>query len=217
MDKDISRARKKKTTVDRKNNLIKKLAILLTCWTFLNINNFLFASLKIDKKSVYLKKAVRGQKLRHKFLISNPSKKDILIRMIHQPCSCTHILGEEKTLYPAHSKNIPFEVELDSSQLRGRVSKKIYLHTSAASNKYIILTLRADIEEEFSLKPPVLDLRSQKSLDPNKIHTILIKLKKENSIQFLKAEQEDGFFKLALSQESPKLYKLQIQKNQEPN
>ena len=118
-----------------------------------------FARLKVDRYSINFAKVIRGQKLKHKFLFSNTGNKEEKIHAIHQPCSCTHIKGENNYSFPAHSKKIAFEVELDSSQLKGRVAKKIYLYTSANSKKYIILTLKAEVQEEFQINPPILDLR----------------------------------------------------------
>lgn len=97
---------------------------------------------------------LRGDRLTHEFAFQNIGKEVVKIIGIHAPCGCT-IPKLEKTIYQPGEKGL-LALTLDTTDFAGDLLKSIVVMTSEKLIPERILTVKAHIEQEFLLDPPVL-------------------------------------------------------------
>lgn len=125
----------------------------------------------------------RGQKLVHDFNFENTGSGPLVIFGVHASCGCTVVESEIGKEYPAGAKGI-VQVSFDSTNFRGSVSKLVTVMTNEKILPEHTLTMRALVQEELTVEPPLLDwsevnlgaaptkVLTVKTVDPHKKVTV---------------------------------------------
>lgn len=114
------------------------------------------SSLKFEQRSHDFGEVYRGDKLTHRFSFVNDGDAPLLIQGVHAACGCTVALAETGKEYAPGEKGY-VEVQFDTTDFTGPVSKIV----TVMSNEKLIpdraLTVRAVIKSEVEAVPPLVD------------------------------------------------------------
>lgn len=98
--------------------------------------------LNFDKKEFDFKEVKAGEKLVHKFYVTNNSDKNITLGFVEKSCNCTDVKLEKKVIKP--QEKIYVQLIIDTSGKSG----KIYAYTLLKANtdqKYYKVGVKATI------------------------------------------------------------------------
>ena len=115
----------------------------------------------------------RGQKKSRQFKFQNLGKKAVRVIGTHVSCGCTAARLEKVLYLPGEKGEI--NVTLDTADFSGAISKSVVVMTSEAHIPERIITLTAQVEEEFLVNPPLLDFGAVlgKELNPPKKRVVI--------------------------------------------
>ena len=135
-------------------------------------------------------KVFRGQNLVYNFKFKNTGNSNLMIVGTHSGCGCTAVEAEQSKQYaPGESGSI--RLNFDTSDFSGVVTKVVTVMTNEKITPMRTLTVKADIQEEFIVSPPLADfgLISAENI-PNKQIKINAAQGKTFKIQKLKYDQK---------------------------
>lgn len=117
---------------------------------FLFITGSLFSQPKIsfNVTSIHLGEIVQGSVQHARYVISNTGDSALIIYGIKPGCGCTSARNPKRTLQPNESDTI--EVDFNSANFTGAVSKEIYVSSSDPKSPSAVLTFTATIVTELA-------------------------------------------------------------------
>jgi len=84
-----------------------------------------------------------GQVLKHDFILSNESQKNLNIKDVTTSCGCTASEAKKKTLLPGESTLI--EVQFNTKGYSGPVQQYIYVHTDKIDDHILKFIIKAEV------------------------------------------------------------------------
>lgn len=97
----------------------------------------------------------RGEKRRHLFRFSNLGEEPVTIKGVQAPCGCMVVKITNKVVSPGGDGEL--ELELDTQDHRGDILKSVLVLTDEDVIAERVLTVKATIEDEIAIEPPVFD------------------------------------------------------------
>lgn len=88
----------------------------------------------------------RGEALKHDFVLTNTSDKELNIKDVNTSCGCTVGKIGKKKLPPGESTGL--EVSVDTKDYRGPTQQFVYVHTDSLDNPIIRFIIKADVSEK---------------------------------------------------------------------
>lgn len=98
----------------------------------------------------------RGEVLEFSFSFENRGRGPLRIQGIHTSCGCTLVtLPDSESFEPGSSGEI--KIKVDTIDYVGDFSRTIAVMTNEGQNRSHILTVKADIQTEIEVEPPIVD------------------------------------------------------------
>jgi hypothetical protein len=98
----------------------------------------------------------QGQKLRHRFKFKNAGDGPLRLKGVYAACGCTVAEFDKESVY-APGQEGGIDVTFDSSHFAGKVSKAVTVMTDERGIPERLLTITANVIEEYQVTPPVVD------------------------------------------------------------
>ncbi len=102
------------------------------------------AKIKVDNKVFDFGEISQGQKVSHKFYITNTGKSDLIIRKVKASCGCTAIKPEKTTIAPGESTFV--SAEFNSAGKSGRQNKSVTVITNDPLGSNILLRIQGTVK-----------------------------------------------------------------------
>ncbi len=123
--------------------------------------------IEFEKHSNDFGDAFRGQTLAHDFKFTNAGKSPLMIVGTHSGCGCTAVeIDQNKKYSPGETGTI--RVKFDTSDFSGKITKIVTVMTNEKVTPMRTLSIRADLQEEFIVSPPLADFGPIKPEDAPK-------------------------------------------------
>jgi hypothetical protein len=113
-------------------------------------------SLKFDHRNHNFGDVIRGEILSWQVNFENTGKKDVRIQGVYSGCGCTAVELEKDKIYRPGQKG-SILVKFDTTNFIGKVSKQVIVISNEKRRSQTNLNVKANIREEFAIKPVLLD------------------------------------------------------------
>ena len=90
-------------------------------------------------------KVKKGEKVSHKFLVTNEGKRDLYIRKATSNCICMKMISSTDTIASGKSGHIT--IEFDSSNKQGKDSRRMTVFLNDPAKPEVMLELKGEIEK----------------------------------------------------------------------
>ncbi|MCB1051274.1 MAG: DUF1573 domain-containing protein [Acidobacteria bacterium] len=150
-------------------------------------------------------KIEKGSKVETVFKFKNSGSATLEISDVSTSCGCTSAKPEKTSYAPGEAGEIP--VSFNSSKFTGPIEKKITVVTNDAANPRFVLTIKADVMVDVSVKPSSVFIQKLKRNEKMN-HEIVVTAEQLDKLEISEVKSDQPFMAAKAEKVDDKNYKI---------